>query len=130
MPKGKGYGPKRKKSRAAQPIGPGKKGSLKRKVYKSGGGKKTLKTARSLNKPTLKAAKGYAKNVGMKKVVQKYRSVRSNTGRNPTTGQAGYSGPSIRAPGSGPTKKHKTVARIAKRKGISRAAANKVRKSR
>jgi len=37
----------RKKNRAAQPIGPGKAGSMKRAVYKAGGGKKLLKRLRA-----------------------------------------------------------------------------------
>lgn len=61
----------KRKSKPAQPIGKGKPGSLKRAVYKAGGGKKTLKTLRSAPKATRKAiastkgmkVKGAAKNV-------------------------------------------------------------------
>lgn len=60
-----------KKNDAKQPIGPGKAGTLKRAVYKAGGGKKTLKTLRAAPKATRKAVaktpginvKGVAKNI-------------------------------------------------------------------
>lgn len=64
-----------RKNSAKQPIGPGKAGSLKRAVYKAGGGKKTLQTLRGTSKAQRKMVastpgmdvKGYAKAVRSQK---------------------------------------------------------------
>ncbi|RLB44778.1 MAG: hypothetical protein DRH30_00550 [Deltaproteobacteria bacterium] len=66
----------KRKNKPAQPIGKGKPGSLKRAVYKAGGGKKTLKTLRSAPKATRKMVaktkgvnvKGAAKSVRTSKL--------------------------------------------------------------
>jgi hypothetical protein len=60
-----------RKNSAKQPIGPGKAGTLKRAVFKGGGGKKTLATLRGASKAQRKMVastpgvdvKGYAKAV-------------------------------------------------------------------
>ena len=44
-----------RRNSAPQPIGPGRAGTLKRAVYKGGGGKKTLKTLRSAPKELQRA---------------------------------------------------------------------------
>lgn len=63
--------PVKRSSKPKTTIGKGKKGTLKRAIYKSGGGKKTLETARSFGKT---ARKTLAKS---KTAAQQTRGVRN-----------------------------------------------------
>jgi hypothetical protein len=68
--------PVKRKSKPAQPIGKGKPGTLKRAVYKAGGGKKTLKTLRAAPKATRKAVTT-TKGIKVKKVAKGLRKKKS-----------------------------------------------------
>ena len=85
---------------APQPLKNAKSGGAgKEAIAATGGGKKTLKTWRSLNDATKEAARGYAKTAegGLTEVVKGYRAARAQRGVNPTSGLVPGSkpGPSV-----------------------------------
>lgn len=74
---------------APQPLKNAKSaGAGKAAIAATGGGKKTLKTWRSLNDATKEAAREYAKTAegGLSEVVRGYRTARTQRGVNPTSG--------------------------------------------
>lgn len=152
MPKGKGYGKKKPGSaarRTYKSMTPESKQAIKSAAGITGKATKKQRTAigKSVRKSRLKggrnpntgSSKVTAKQLGLRGVAKKaYQSSSSSTKGAIRKVAAGSSLKRTGAKyntltgvkGKGPTKKTQTVARIAKRKGISRAAANRVRKSR
>lgn len=117
MPKGVGYG--RGKRRPPNPIRKrGKKGSGKELIRRSGGGRKILRTWRSLNL-SKSARKGIKKRYGddLTAFIRRTRTSRAARGLSPTTGR-----------------KRKTYARLfttrakAQRKGQSKRVASLTRR--
>ena len=78
----------RKKNRAAQPIGRGKKGTGKRMISASGGGKKTLAAWRSIPKGSRQAIRKTARTTGesLTGIVRSIKTQRSARGASPMTG--------------------------------------------
>lgn len=79
----------RKKNQAPQPIGRGKAGSGKRMIHREGGGKKLLKTWRSLSKGTRKSIKSNVRagNYTITGYLRSTRDYRRGKRANPTTGR-------------------------------------------
>ena len=78
---------KAKKNAAKQPIGKGKKGSGKRAIYEAGGGKKALKTWRSLAKSQRKAIRKSGFEAGIMNVIKEAAGIREASGTSRVTGR-------------------------------------------
>lgn len=78
-----------RKNSAKQPIGMGKAGSGKRLIAQAGGGKKALKTWRSLAKPTRQTIKASAQagNYDLKGTLKNIRAGRVAAGAGPVSGR-------------------------------------------
>lgn len=75
----------------AKGIGAGKAGSGKRLIHKAGGGRKAVKTWRSLPKGTrsrIKKTASTSKNYDITKTLKGVRQTRKARGANPVTGKA------------------------------------------